>query len=233
MSESSSKLLADRIQDLKSSVSDDLWNSLSENDKIGIQTAELCIYLLKKEIERVDFSAAIIPLMKVLEERIIHDFYLPYLSFLKKNYTADTYITTNHLDGKDINPDDLRRKVIYYYAKNSEYRFCRGKNKEDECEFALGNYQFTVGADNYLHCDITAIEFYKRRFFPTEEESTIEYWICRMARSLDDLVDLRNKSAHAGHVKCLADADHAMNTLVKKDKLLFNIIQPKIEKYPK
>ena len=71
--------------------------------------------------------------------------------------------------------------------------------------------------------------FYKQQFFGmTADDAKVEEWICKLTRDLDALVLLRNNSAHAGVIQSLMDANTAMDSLVKVDKILLSVINPKL-----
>lgn len=214
---------------LEAVVGESIWRSLDPSIRTGVLTSEICLKTLEGLSSGADFSASIMPLMKVLENELIRHFYAPYHKFITQTYTPEEYISVNHLDVREKNPDDLRRKILYYNQRRNEYKFRYLKNKDGKIEFTLGNYQFTVGAENYknFECDPTAVRFYKERVFDrSSSESAIIKWVCQLTAALDSLVDLRNNSAHAGMIQSELDANTAMDTLIKVDKLLLTIVFP-------
>ena len=216
---------------LENVVGKSTWRDLRTSTKTGIMTSEICLEALKRISSSSDYSASIMPLMRVLENELIEKFYSPYLSFLGSNYTPDRYINENRLDQRRKNPDDLRRKILFYDTKRDVCRFCRLKNHEGKILFTLGDYPYTVGAEKNSDnvCDPTAVRFYKETVFGlTAEDVDIVKWICNLAVNLQHLVELRNNSAHAGRIQSVNDANAAMDALVKVDKLLLTLVFPKL-----
>ena len=219
---------SNNIQGLIKIIGEKNWNQLSHDTQVGIQTSEICMDFLKSNCSSADFSASIMPLMRILEKEIIDNFYIPYLLFLNSNYTPATYIQINQLSNTNKNPNDIRKKILYYDDKKKKYFFRKVNNNKLDVKFYLGNFQFTVGAENYFSCDATAVQFYKTKFFPSANNNKITSWICNIANDIESLSLARNESAHAGYIKSIHDAENAMNQIIKTDKLLFQIINPTI-----
>lgn len=227
MSESLQRLDEVSLDCLIQYVGEDSWENFEPETRTGILTSEISRRFLSQISVDVDYSAAVIPLMKTLEYELARRFYLPYLVFLKEKYDPNSYITTNQLK-KPRN----RFKIIRYSKKKQEYIFRNEPNKDNETEFTIGNYQYTVGVED-LHCntcDITAVEFYRERIFKTDfrDDEKITSWICNLARELESLGQLRNNSAHGGDIQTFYDANNAMDALVKVDKILFLVTQPSL-----
>lgn len=215
---------------LKKAVGESTWDALDPSIKTGALTSEICLKTLEG-LSNADFSASIMPLMKVLENELIRHFYAPYLKFVEEKYSPQEYMSANRLNERDKNPNDLRRKILYYNRYAREYRFCSLRDHDDKIKFTIGNYQFTVGAENYSkqECDPTAVRFYKERVFgPSADESAIIKWVCNLTEALDSLVLLRNDSAHAGIIQSEEDANTAMDTLIKVDQVLLTLVFPKL-----
>ena len=225
-------LLEECTKTLRAAVGESIWRHLPESDKIGLQTAELCIELLKTNSHNFDFSSSTMPLFKVLEKELIDHFYIPYLSYLRVHYPfAKEYIKHNGLDKNTRergNPDYRRNRILYYNNRIGDYRYKNGKRKSGEIEFTLGNYAPTVGMDMGFTCDKTAIEFYKDIYFVSNSISSIQDWICKTAKAIDSLANQRNQSAHGGYIKNLEDANYAMDTIIKVRKVLLDVISPTI-----
>jgi len=219
---------------LEEIVDKQVWESLEPGVQAGVLTSEMCLRSLDVSDYNVDFSAAVMPLMKVLENELINRFYLPYKQFLRENYrTVTDYIDVNQLFDQLLPPEVARKKVVYK-NRNGRYRYCRDTNPDGKVEFTLGNYQYTVGMDNISveACDATAIQFYKQRVFNEENDDIVVLkWICGLTKNLESIVRLRNDSAHAGFIQSFSDANVAMNALVKVDKILLSIIFPNIDDF--
>lgn len=208
----------------------DNWDHFRVEDKTDLLTAEMCLRTLSDVSTAADFSASIIPLMKVLENVIIRYFYIPYLDYLRTNYrNPETYIQINNLnDGYDT-PDKRRRNILYYRAHR--YRYCSGRNRHGKYDFTLGNYQYTVGIEEISqpHCDPTVISFYKDHYFGLDADSdAVRIWIHRLTIKLESLTRLRNDSAHAGTIQSVIDAYTAMDEIVKVNQVILSIMNPSL-----
>ena len=230
MSDYLNEIKNDSMNCLITALGVDNWYSLNSLAQTGLLTSEMCIRSLDVLPTPTDFSASVIPLMKVLEGELKNRFYIKYMNFLNLHYPTPTdYIETNGLDRRREDPAVLRKKILYR-RRNGEYEY-QHIHTNRPIEFTLGNYQYTVGAENYRRnrCDATAIEFYKDEVFGLSADTArVTRWICRLARDLDSLTLLRNNSAHAGNIQSLADANTAMDAIVKIDKLLLSIISPSL-----
>ena len=159
-----SELLRDLAQDsqrcLENAVNKAIWDSLSQTVRTGVLTSEMCIRSLDTDNSRVDFSAAIMPLMKVLENELIHRFYLPYKNYLRTHFSAEAYVEINELVNPTIRPEDARRKILFC-DRNGRYGYTSDRNRQGTTEFTLGNYAFTVGVERLFRnkCDKTAVLF--------------------------------------------------------------------------
>lgn len=236
MSEKQSNLAEESRRCLENAVGSTEWNNLVPNVQTGILTSEICIRSLDLGSVSVDYSAAIIPIMRVLECALFDSFYKPYLSFLQTYYTPQKYISRNKLDQLWMKPNDARRKILWFNKSTGSYSFRNyesspGSNEE----FTIGNFSYTVGV-RYISsgngvkntCDPTAIEFYKQCYFNLNvSDSYVQNWICSLARKLESMVHLRNSCAHAGSAQTKMDAQTAMDTLVKIDHVILDVICPK------
>lgn len=69
----------------------ELWMSLEEESKKFLITSEIIFHHLNSEKykKEIDYSPAVIPLTKTLENEIYNKFYLPLIEFFKKNISID------------------------------------------------------------------------------------------------------------------------------------------------
>ena len=230
MSELLRELAPESQKCLEQIVDKAVWDRLDRSVRIGTLTSEMCIRSLGTIDNGVDYSAAVMPLMKVLENELTNRFYLPYKAYLRRTYTPDEYININHLERLQMNPEDARKKVLHH--NNSGYVYCRDYARDGVVKFTLGNFQYTAGVDNLSvkECDETTVRFYMQSVFGTDSDyQKVKEWICNLAIKVESLVRLRNDSAHAGIIQSKIDANTAMDKLIKNDKILLGIIYPSLE----
>lgn len=227
------------LQDLKfisqksivSATGDRIWNSLDSLTQSGVFTAELCLRSFSENPEGVDFSASVMPLMKALENELAKHFYIPYVSFLKKQYPdPSNYILINGLTLLEQDPDKARNKIIGYNRSKQIYWY-RNPNDKKTVMFTIGDFRFTAGVDDLsiIKCDKTAVAFYKQSAFGNNaENSEVTAWICKLTQDLESIRRLRNDSAHAGKTQSLQNAVDAMNVIVKINKVLMKVSSPSL-----
>ena len=231
------KLYQDSCEQIKNAIGHTIWDRFCDKKysyiQNGIVTSQICINTMPQENDHFDYASAIIPLMKVLEHALIQSFYVPYLTYIRENYTPECYIEINelkqkeHVRGLRIKPEDLRKCILF--SRNNEYGFCDTNLLKNYCRFTIGSYSYTVGLENeaVVKCDKTAIQYYQNEVFRTnEKDKEILKWIRRLAINLNSLVRLRNVSAHGGKMQSLAEAKQAMADLVTVKKVLFDILFP-------
>lgn len=223
-------------ESIVSTIGEDNWNIFQKTSQCGVVTSEVCRQLLSTNPGGIDFSAAIMPIMKAFEQELIIHFYLPYLRFLsdKKNgITPNKFVSINNLrnrkyNGIKLNPHELRRRIIgrndtgkYYYRSPYNY--------QGKIEFTLGDFRFTSGSeDKKRHsCDTTVIMFYKNEYFgSTVKDSDVGDWVFELAEDVYGVSKIRNESAHAGITQPLIEAENTMNLLIKVKKLMVEVANP-------
>lgn len=231
--------MSELLQDLKSSsreeivsaIGNDIWRAFDSLTQTGVLTAELCLRAFAENPADVDFSASVVPIMKALENELIRNFYIPYVDFLKKRYPrANDYVRINNLTSLAQNPQDARRKIIWYNNKKNKFGYRDPYDKKKKkIEFTIGDFQYSVGVDDLskVTCDKTAVEFYKDHCFGNSaDDSQVIAWICNLTQNLEGLRQLRNDSAHAGITQTLQNATDAMNVIIKVDRVLMTVSNP-------
>ena len=211
---------------------DGMWNSLDTLTQTGVLTAELCLRTFSESPEDVDFSASVMPLMKALENELTKNFYIPYTSFLKNNYSDPyRYVRINGLTSLVQYPEEARRKIIGYDKKRRIYWYKNPGDKKTTI-FTIGDYRFTAGVDDLslIKCDKTAVAFYKQTFFGNSaENSKVTAWICKLTQELEGLRRLRNDSAHAGKTQTMQNAVDALDVIIRVNKVLMMVSSPSLE----
>ena len=218
-------------EDIVSAIGDDAWMAFDSLTKTGVLTAEYCLRTFAENPADVDFSASVVPIMKALENELIRDFYIPYVNFLNKNYPrASDYVRINNLSSLNQNPQDARRKIIWYNNTKKKYAYRNPYDKKKKkIEFTIGDFQYSAGVDDLskVKCDKTTIAFYKDKYFGNgADDSLIVAWICNLTQNLEGLRQLRNDSAHAGITQSLQNAKDAMNVIIKVDRVLMTVSNP-------
>ncbi len=219
--------------DIVSAIGDDVWRAFDSLTQSGVLTAELCLRAFAENPNGVDFSASVVPLMKALENELIRNFYVPYANYLKKNYPlASDYVRINNLTSLNQDPQDARRKIIWFNKKKNKYAYRNPYDKiKKKTEFTIGDFQYSAGVDDLskVKCDKTAVAFYKNQYFGNGiDDSQIVVWICNLTQNLEGLRQLRNDSAHAGITQTLQNAKDAMNVIIKVDRVLMTVSNPTI-----
>ena len=231
MSDLLQELKASSRQELVSTIGKDAWKTFDSLTQTGVLTAELCLRTFAENPADVDFSASVVPIMKALENELIRNFYSPYVDFLKRKYPdPEKYILVNNLNSLEQSPQDARRKILVYNNKLQKYWYRSPYDKKKKkIEFTIGDFQYTAGVDklSIVKCDVTAVEFYKDKYFGNSaDNSRVVAWICKLTQNLEGLRQLRNDSAHAGKTQTLQNAEDAMNAIIKVDHVLMMVSNP-------
>lgn len=209
---------ANKIEDelLKDDFDSNVINKMSDDIKIFIVTAIKTFDFLKRETtgtNNLDFSPAIIPMMKSLEILLKQIFVDNYFKYLKQN--------ENLLNLRKIN------KIL----KNEEGTSL--KNSLDD--FTCGNALYMA-----MYRDYSAIERVQKdyngkeikfayrpneyfcKFCKSKGISDSENFVQKFGDSLQEIVCIRNNTAHRNRI-LRQDADEAFNILLKVKKFIGNL----------
>ena len=222
-------------EELMSKIGKDNWEKLLYSTRKDVSTALWCNYFFEQITgaakKAIDYSAVIMPLMKSLEYELKNCFYKNYLTFLKNTYTPDQYIKINHIDKGTTSDWEIccrRPKIIDSNLYEQSYQIDYIIPQEDD-EFYLSNLSRTLGVYNRAYSiDATAISYGKTLIVSEVSvlDKDIMEWLQNIAYHVDQLVGLRNDSAHGGKIMKREDAAIVLSELITTEKLLLKIANP-------
>ena len=214
-------------------VGSDAWEKFQNSTRTDIISSVACFRSFFDFGNPIDYSCAIIPVMKALEYELRIRFYDPYVRYLSERYSAVEY-------AKSILPEEykydlkvaakLKMKILRYEKdKGLEY-----VDTEREDQFSLGNFCHSVrtsekkGNRNQPRIDDLFLEYCHNVVFSEKPVSDIELkkWAVRISIQTEAQVHLRNKSAHGGVILNEKSAEKAISDVVTVGKLLAEIVAP-------
>ena len=228
-------LKASGREEIISAIGAGIWELFDPFTQTGVLTAEYCLRAFWENPEGVDFSASIVPVMRALENELARNFYTPYMSYLKSHYPdPEDYVRANALRsgrGRPY-PQEKRKKVIGYDKEERCYFYINVRHdRAHPVRFSIGDFRYTAGVDDLFprKCDKTAAAFYKYRFFGDGAgDRRVTDWICGLARELEGLRQLRNRSSHAGIIQTREEASDAMDIIIRTGRVLETVSNPSL-----
>lgn len=212
--------------ELVNTMTEAAWNRIQAETKVDLVTAELCYrQFLVHSNTGLDFSSVINPVMKALELELRTRFYDEYFSYIKRSYSPSEYA---HTVWKKNYPGDstlarVRCKILEYAGNSLIFQ-------TDTDEFTIGNFRFTIGATSLktVFVDQPVIDFCQKELFREYQVSAsdIQSWLKSLVLNIESMRELRNDSSHAGKTQSQADAETALDELVKVKKIIATIVCP-------
>lgn len=215
--------------DLEKEIGPEAWRLLQATSRSYIYTSQYVFndlfHLDENEQQKIDFSCAILPLMKALELELKKLFSLEYLKYLRQFvYSSETYCSLNGID-----PGKLENEWPFY-KKDEAYNFRISDLSEDAgsvspyiiARFTLGNLTHIVGrkkTKNGTFFYKTALDFCYWKGI-TDPQKWLEY----ITTSVDQLIRKRNESAHAGEIATIMDANYCLDRMIYINRLIRNIV---------
>ena len=212
-------------------VGTDAWDAFLSSTKTDIVSAVACFKSFIDFGESIDYSCAIIPVMKALEYELRIRFYDPYVRFLSEHYSAEQYADS-------ILPDEYKddhRKAAKLKYKIVQYdNGLQYVNANEENQFSLGNFCHSVrtsarkGNRKEPHIDRPFIEYCSQVLFAKESISNtkLRNWIINIVDQTERQIHVRNSSAHGAEIQNQKAAERAIREVVTSGKLLAVIVKP-------
>ena len=220
---------------MKNEIGLETWNKFQKETRSCLVTAAFCLNNMEKaggEIKNLDFSSAIVPLMKTLEHEVRIRFYDGYIKYLKIHYKdINRFMDENRIYSYDKNKlIRSRGGILYYGGGDPEFSDPDIGYKN----YTLGNFIYSTGLlDLNRECksrgksaDTSMIEYCRNRLFRdnSKDDTVIDKQLFDLASAIDKLRKTRNESAHGGNVKGINDAEKALNMLLLSEKILVDMV---------
>lgn len=202
------------------------WNKLNPQSKKSLITSLFCYYQMSSldedNIKLIDFSAAVLPALKSLEEELGTRFWFKYIEYCKEQYpNCYDYINENKLSSED----DFRihSKIISTNSSGSH------RYQKKPCQFTLGGFCYFYGMPDFktgTRPDKTGIEYCARRLLKPGLNN-IEYaetMLLQLRKDILSLTKLRNDSAHGGKIISYPDATACFNELLLIKKIFKTLL---------
>lgn len=213
---------------IEKEIGSEAWGLLLATSQSYIYTAQHVFndlfHLEEDEQKKLDFSCAILPLMKALELELKKIFSLEYLKYLQQSVSSsEMYCRIN-----EINPHNLAYEWPLY-KKGEGYCFRISDLSADTggvspyviARFTLGNLVHIVGrkkTKDGMFFYKTVLDFCNGIGI-TDPQNWLEY----ITTSVDLLIRQRNESAHAGEIATIMDANYCLDKMIYINKLIRNI----------
>jgi len=202
------------------------WNKLKPESHLSLVTGVFCYKkfdsLSTKDKKFIDFSAAVIPFMKVLEAELSSRFWIKYNKYIRRTYpNPNDFAKKNNIT--EVSDYDNHNMIIY---KN---RVGTVKYVSRTPLFTLGNFEYTYGMpgnDPKTLPDNTAVEFCIRELFKPvhAKEKDATDWLLKLRNDILALKKIRNDAAHGGKTISQEDAEICINEILLIKKILKNIL---------
>ena len=226
---------------LEEEFSNYIWAKATPETKVYLATGFFCFEQLKLiniGNIKIDFSVAINPVVKSLEEELSLRFYTRYIKYLKLHYpTPEDYFLVN-----EIAPYDKEtRNVIASSNKSKEFIY---NNPDKPTKFTLGSFVFVVGygwnlRSNEAKIDKTMLEYCKIDLLsPTDfckmkgisfsainYEKEISSWLLELGKAVESVKDIRNKASHGGQICSDVDCQYCYDAILLVKKILIQLLE--------
>ena len=226
---------------LEEEFSSSIWAKATPETKVYLVTGFFCFEQLKLiniGYLKIDFSAAINPIVKSLEEELSLRFYTRYIKYLEAHYpTPEDYFLVN-----EIAPCDKEtRNVIASINKSKELIY---NNPDKPTKFTLGSFVFVVGCgwklrSNEAKIDKTMLEYCRMdllsptdfckmkgiSFSAIKFEEEISSWLLELGKAVESVKDIRNKASHGGQICSDVDCQYCYDAILLVKKILIQLLE--------
>lgn len=161
----------------------------------------MCLRLLDEQTIDVDYSSAIIPIMKGLECELKKHLYVPYICYLRDNISPQRYFKElQHKYPNITRPKsliNLRRKILV----GTSIKDCFYEQNPDTQNLMIGEFKYAIGATSFggnFSVDSAFLDFCKNKLFSGSNTGAteIQNWLKHLLMGLESLREIRNQSAH-------------------------------------
>lgn len=216
-----------------------IWEKATPETKIYLQTGFFCfeqLKLINAGYLKIDFSVAINPIVKSLEEELTLRFYTGYIKYLKKYYpNPNDYFLVN-----GVAPCDKKmRKTITYSNNKQEFVY---NDFDNISKFTLGAFSFVVGCGWKLtadRIDKTMLEYCRENLLSPmdlckikgialsdfEFEKEISRWLLELCDAVQRVTDIRNKASHGGQICSRIDCQYCYDAILLVKKILIQLLE--------
>ena len=210
-----------------------IWNAFQPSTHIEISTCEMCLRLLDEQTIDVDYSSAIIPIMKGLECELKKHLYVPYICYLRDNISPQRYFKElQHKYPNITRPKsliNLRRKIL----GGASIKDCFYEQNPDTQNLMIGEFKYAIGATSFggnFSVDSAFLDFCKNKLFSGSNTGAteIQNWLKHLLMGLESLREIRNQSAHGYALQGKREAYSTVDELFLKNKLLLQIVSPSL-----
>ena len=206
------------------------WEKFDPKSRVYITTAQFCFETLSKicipDQKKVDFSAAVVPLMKALELELTGVFVQGYLRYLKKEVkSVEEFCTINDIDLNALRRNCDHPLIAIIYGK-LQFRSTDSENSWMNVRFTLGNLNYLSG----YSAEKDRVRFHKTllnycdNYVVRNRTFSSEQWLRHIVESVDLVRKPRNSAAHAGAVIVSSEAQSCFNRIMYIKQLLKDIV---------
>ncbi len=192
------------VGELSSYFNSDVLTVMSDDMKIYIQTSLTVFESIENSKNALDYSAALIPVLKGLEDLIYEIYINGYLNYLKTLNNVNYSKIDSSLYYIKYNQNFLKNRVDDFKIGNAIYSACYVQN----------NYGALDSSNSYMPID------YFVNF--CSEVCNVEdpaFFIINMVKKLEQIKNIRNKAAHRFRIT-KTDAIECFNILFKRENFI-------------
>ena len=229
-------------QYLEDEFGNSIWDKAASETKVYLTTGFYCfeqLKLINPDYLKMDFSVAINPVVKSLEEELSLRFYTRYLKYLKAHYPdPEDYFLANR-----IAPYDRKNRNVIAFSKQSDrYTYSVA---DSPGKFTLGSLVYVAGCgwnykDTSANFDKTMLEYCKTDllslknfcrmrgiiFSPGNDyQKEIANWLRELCQVVQSVKDIRNKASHGGQICSNLDCQYCYDAILLVKKILIQLLE--------
>lgn len=225
---------------LEREFSSSIWAKATPETKVYLATGFYCFEqfsIINLGYLKIDFSAAINPVVRSLEEELALRFYSRYIKYLKAHYpTPEDYFEVNGIAS-------YNKKTRYVIVHLNKYNAFSYNDAAKTDKFTLGSFGFVVGCGWSLGKDaridktmleyctkdlLSPTDFCKMKgisFLAANFEEEISGWLLELCAIVQKIKDIRNKASHGGSICSVVECEYCYNAILLVKKILIQLLE--------